>query len=48
MLAPELAALVAVMSFVLLFICAVLGSAHPALTTRTENIARTIGAWMLG
>ena len=48
MLAPELAALVAVMSFALLFVCAALVSAHLALTTRAENIARTIGARMLG
>jgi hypothetical protein len=47
MLAPELAALVAVMSFALLFVCAALFSAHFALTTRAENIART-GARMLG
>ena len=48
MLAPELAALVAVMSFALLFVCAALVSAHLALTTRAENVARTIGARMLG
>jgi hypothetical protein len=48
MLAPEPAALLAVTSLVLLFVFAALGSTRLALTTRTENIARTIGAWMLG
>ena len=37
----------AVMSFVLLFASAAL-AACLALTARTENIARAIGAWMLG
>jgi hypothetical protein len=44
MLAPELAALLAVMSFVLLFVCAAFGFARFALAARTENIARAIGA----
>jgi hypothetical protein len=48
MLAPKVAALLAVMSFVLLFVSAALGSARLALTARTENIARTVGAWILG
>ncbi len=33
---------------VLLFVSAVLGSARFALTARTENIARTVGTWILG
>jgi hypothetical protein len=48
LLTPELRALLAVMSDALLFVFAVLGSAHLALTTRTENITRKIGGWMLG
>jgi hypothetical protein len=48
MLAPELAALLVVMAFVLLFVFAVLDSARLGLTTRTEHIARSIGARMLG
>ena len=48
MLALESAALLAVMSFVLLFVFRALGSARPALITRTENFARTIGARILG
>lgn len=43
MLTLESAALLAVMSFALLFVFSALGSARPALITRTENLARTIG-----
>jgi hypothetical protein len=43
----QLAALLAVMSFVLLFASAAL-AACLALTARIENIARGTGAWMLG
>jgi hypothetical protein len=48
MLAPKLEILLAAMSFMLLFISAVLASTRFALTARAENIARTIGAWFLG
>jgi len=48
MLAPELSALLVVMAFVLLFVFAVLDSARLGLTARTEHIARSIGARMLG
>jgi hypothetical protein len=48
MLAPELAVLLVLMAFVLLFVLAVLGSARFGLTARTEHIARSIGARMLG
>jgi len=48
MLAPELAALLVVTASVFLFVLAVLGSAHFGLTARTEHIARSIGARMLG
>jgi TRAP-type mannitol/chloroaromatic compound transport system permease large subunit len=47
MLAPELAALLVVTASVFLFVL-VLGSAHFGLTARTEHIARSIGARMLG
>jgi hypothetical protein len=48
MLAPELPALLVVTASVFLFVLAVLGSAHFGLTARTEHIARSIGARMLG
>jgi hypothetical protein len=48
MLAPELAVLLEVMAFILLFVFAVLDSARLGLTARTEHIARSIGARMLG
>ena len=47
MLAPDLAALLVGMASVLL-VLAVLGSACFGLTARTEHIARSIGARMLG
>ena len=49
MLAPELAALFGVMASVFLLVFAILGSAlHLGLTARTEHIARSIGARVLG